>query len=75
MTFTQEDFWDTFQELGWDVRNDDIHIENGGTSIYEIEGLNTKWSPLKGTRKYNKDAFIVIKNRSREPFAPSKANA
>lgn len=75
MKFTQEDFWDTFQELGWDVRNDDIHIEIGGTSIYEIEGLNTKWSPLKGTRKYNKDAFIVIKNRSREPFAPSKANA
>jgi len=75
MKFTQEDFWDTFQELGWDVRNDDIHIEIGGTSVYEIEGLDTKWSPLKGTRKYNKDAFIVIKNRSREPFAPSKANA
>jgi hypothetical protein len=75
MKFTQEDFWETFQELGWDVSNDDIHIEIGGTSVYEIEGLDTKWSPLKGTRKYNKDAFIVIKNRSREPFAPSKANA
>ncbi len=75
MKFTQEDFWETFQELGWDVLNDDIHIEIGGTSVYEIEGLDTKWSPLKGTRKYNKDAFIVIKNRSREPFAPSKANA
>ena len=75
MKFTQEDFWETFQELGWDVSNDDIHIEIGGTSVYEIEGLDTKWSPLKGTRKYNKDAFIVIKNRSREPFTPSKANA
>ena len=75
MKFTQEDFWDTFQELGWDVRKDDIHIEIGGTSVYEIDGAGTKWAPVKGTRKYNKDAFIVIKNRSREPFAPSKANA
>ena len=75
MKFTQEDFWETFQELGWDFSNEDIHIEIGGTSVYEIEGLDTKWSPLKGTRKYNKDAFIVIKNRSREPFTPSKANA
>jgi len=74
MHFTQEDFWETMQKLGWDP-NDDIHIEIGGTSVYEIEGLDTKWSPLKGTRKYNKDAFIVIKNRSREPFAPSKPNA
>ncbi len=74
MKFTQEDLWETMQTLGWDTR-DDIAIEIGGTSVYEIEGLDTKWSPLKGTRKYNKDAFIVIKNRSREPFAPSKANA
>ena len=74
MKFTQEDLWETMQTLGWDT-NDDINIEIGGTSVYEIEGLDTKWSPLKGTRKYNKDAFIVIKNRSREPFAPSKANA
>ena len=74
MKFTQEDLWDTIFELGWDPM-DDIHIEIGGTSVYEIEGLGTKWSPVKGTRKYNNDAFIVIKNRSREPFTPSKANA
>ena len=74
MKFTQEDLWDTIFELGWDPM-DDIHIEIGGTSVYEIEGLGTKWSPEKGTRKYNNDAFIVIKNRSRDPFIPSKANA
>ena len=74
MKFTQEDLWETIHTLGWDT-NDDIHIEIGGTSVYEIEGLNAKWSPLKGTRKYNKDAFIVIKNRSRDPVVPSKANA
>ena len=75
MKFTEESLIQTYTDLGWDMMNDDIHVEIGGTSVYEIEGLNTKWSPLKGTRKYNKDAFIVIKNRSREPFAPSKANA
>ena len=74
MKFTQEDLWDTIFELGWDPM-DDIHIEIGGTSVYEIEGLGTKWSPVKGTRKYNNDAFIVIKNKSRDPFIPSKANA
>jgi len=75
MKWTQEALAQTVSELGWDVTNDDLEIQIGGTSVYEIEGLDTKWSPLKGTRKYNKDAFIVIKNRSREPFAPSKANA
>ena len=73
MKFTQEDLWETISTLGWDPK-DDIHIEIGGTSVYEIEGLGTKWSPVKGTRKYNNDAFIVIKNRSRDPFTPSKAN-
>ena len=75
MKWTQEALAQVVSELGWDVANDDLEIQIGGTSVYEIEGLNTKWSPLKGTRKYNKDAFIVIKNRSREPFAPSKSNA
>jgi len=73
MKFTQEDFWETMQEIGWDVRKDDIHIEIGGTSVYEIDGAGTKWAPVKGTRKYNKDAFIVIKNRSRDPVVPSQA--
>ena len=71
MTFTQEDLWETIHTLGWDT-NDDIHIEIGGTSVYEIDGAGTKWAPVKGTRKYNKDAFIVIKNRSRDPVVPSK---
>ena len=72
-SFTQEELWNTIAELGWDVRRDNICIEIGGTSVYEIEGDGTKWAPVKGTRKYNKDAFIVIKNRSRDPFVPSQA--
>ena len=75
MHYTEDSLIQAFQDLGWDVRNDDIHVEIGGTSVYEIDGAGTKWAPVKGTRKYNKDAFIVIKNRSRDPVVPSKANA
>ena len=73
MKFTQEDLWETIQTLGWDP-NDNLAIEIGGTSIYEIDGAGTKWAPVKGTRKYNKDAFIVIKNLDRNPTVPSQPN-
>ena len=70
-TFTQDELWEAIQTLGWDVRTDDISLEIAGTQVYEIEGDGTRWKPVKGTRKYNKDAFIVIKNRSRNPYVPS----
>ena len=73
MRYTEEALVEAVADLGWDVVNDDIHVEIGGTSVYEIDGAGTKWAPVKGTRKYNKDAFIVIKNRSRDPFVPSQA--
>ena len=60
--------------LGWDEL-DDIVVEVGGTSVSGIdvgEEYNKKWQSPIGTRKYNKDAFIVIKNLSRTPFEPSK---
>jgi len=72
--FTQDDLWETMQTLGWNVSQDDIALEIGGTVVSGIdqpEGYNKKWSSPKGFRKYNKDAFIVIKNRSRDPYAPS----
>tara|TARA_B100000073_G_scaffold193675_1_gene160307 strand:- start:38 stop:286 length:249 start_codon:yes stop_codon:yes gene_type:complete len=72
MLYTEDSLIQAVQDLGWDVRNDDIHVEIGGTSVYEIDGAGTKWAPVKGTRKYNKDAFIVIKNRSRNPTVSSK---
>ena len=74
MRYTEESLVEAVAALGWDVVNDDIHVEIGGTSVYEIDGAGTKWAPVKGTRKYNKDAFIVIKNRSRDPFVPSQPN-
>ena len=73
MKFTEEDLWETIQTLGWQPM-DDIHIEIGGTSVYEIDGAGTKWAPVKGTRKYNKDAFIVIKNLDRNPTVSSQPN-
>jgi len=66
--------YEAFDKLGWDPK-DDIVIEIAGSSVYEIDGAGTKWAPTKGTIKYNKDAFIVIKNKSRNPFEPSKLNA
>jgi len=74
-TFTQDDLWHMMQDLGWDVRNDKIVLDIGGTQVSGIdvgEEYNTKWQSPKGTVKYNKDAFIVIKNLSRSPFEPSK---
>ena len=74
MKYTEDALVEAVAALGWDVANDDIHVEIGGTSVYEIDGAGTKWAPVKGTRKYNKDAFIVIKNRSRNPTVPSVLN-
>ena len=61
------------EKMGWDS-NDNIAVEIAGTSVYEIDGAGTKWAPVKGTRKYNKDAFIVIKNLDRNPTVPSQPN-
>jgi len=61
------------EKMGWDS-NDNIAVEIAGTSVYEIDGAGTKWAPVKGTRKYNKDAFIVIKNLDRNPVVSSQPN-
>lgn len=63
-------------ELGW-TADDEIVAEIAGTCVSGIdvgENYNEKWQSPIGTRKYNKDAFIVIKNCSRSPFEPSKPN-
>jgi len=61
------------EKLGWEY-DDEVDVEIGGTSVYEIEGAGTKWAPVKGTRKYNKDAFIIIKNQSRRDLTKSVPN-
>ena len=59
------------EKMGWEY-GDNVAVEIAGTSVYEIDGAGTKWAPVKGTRKYNKDAFIVIKNLDRNPTASSQ---
>ena len=61
------------EKMGW-VQGENVAVEIAGTSVYEIDGAGTKWAPVKGTRKYNKDAFIVIKNLDRNPTVPSQPN-
>ena len=77
MKYTEDALVEAIASLGWDVRNDDIHVEIGGTAvsgIHQGENYNEKWATPYGVRKYNKDAFIVIKNLTRSPFEPSKPN-
>ena len=65
---------EAISNLGWDCY-DNVVVEIGGTLVSGIdvgEEYNKKWQSPIGTRKYNKDAFIVIKNLDRTPFEPSK---
>ena len=75
MNLTQDELWYTIDALGWDVRNDNIVIEIGGTvvsGIHQGEDYNKKWATPYGVRKYNKDAFIVLKNLSRNDDTKSQ---
>ena len=62
------------EKMGWEGMAMNVAVEIAGTSVYEIDGAGTKWATVKGTRKYNKDAFIVIKNLDRNPTVPSQPN-
>jgi len=77
MLYTEEGLIEAVAALGWDVVNDDIVVEIGGTQVSGIdvgEEYNKKWQSPLGTRKYNKDAFIVIKNQSRRDLTKSQPN-
>mgnify|MGYP001157378542 FL=1 len=70
------DISEAVAKLGWE-KDDNIVIEIGGTQVSGIdvgEEYNKKWQSPIGTRKYNKDAFIVIKNLDRSPYEPSQPN-
>jgi hypothetical protein len=72
--FSEESLSNALKTLGWDLDSDDIAIEVGGTQVSGIdvgEEYNKKWQSPIGTRKYNKDAFLVIKNLSRNKWEPS----
>ena len=64
------------EKLGWEY-GDEVDVEIGGTSVSGIdvgEEYNKKWQSPIGTRKYNKDAFIIIKNQSRRDLTKSQPN-
>ena len=61
-------------KLGWEW-TDEISVEIGGTAVSGIdvgEEYNKKWQSPIGTRKYNKDAFIIIKNQNRRDLSKSQ---
>ena len=64
------------QELNWD-RNDEIVVEIGGvaaTGTSTHPDANPKWAKPYGTVTYQNDAFIVIKNKTRNPVISSQPN-
>ena len=64
------------QKLDWDA-GDELRVKIGGTQVSGIdvgENYNEKWQSPIGTRKYNKDAFIVIENVTRNPVVPLQPN-
>jgi hypothetical protein len=64
------------QELGWDA-NDELSVEIGGVAVTGTAtnpNANPKWAKPFGTVTYQNDAFIVIKNKSRNPVVPSTPN-
>ena len=64
------------QQLNWD-RDDEISVEIGGVAVTGTATsptANPKWAKPFGTVSYQNDAFIVIKNKSRNPVVPSQPN-
>ena len=62
------------QKYGWE-EGDEILVEMAGTQVSGIdvgEVYNKKWQSPIGTRKYNKDAFIIISNQSRRDLSKSQ---
>ena len=61
------------EKLEWED-GDEIVVEMAGTQVSGIdvgEVYNKKWQSPIGTRKYNKDAFIIISNQSRRDLTKS----
>ena len=65
------------QKLEW-TGEDEIVVEIGGVAVTGTAthpDANPKWAKPFGTVSYQNDAFIVIKNKSRNPVVPSQPNS
>ena len=64
------------ENAGWD-RDDELSVEISGVAVTGTAtspNANPKWAKPFGTVTYQNDAFIVIKNKSRNPVVPSTPN-
>lgn len=64
------------EKLGWDA-DDEIQVDIGGVAVTGTAthpDANPKWAKPYGSVTYQNDAFIVIKNKSRNPVVPSQIN-
>ena len=64
------------QKLEW-TADDEIEVDIGGVAVTGTathEDANPKWAKPFGTVTYEKDAFIVIKNKTRFPKQKSIPN-
>ena len=64
------------QKLEWD-RNDKLEVNIGGVAVTGTAthpDANPKWAKPFGTVSYQNDAFIVIKNVTRNPVVSSQPN-
>lgn len=71
-----EQFALSLQKLGWE-NDDELSVEIGGVAVTGTAShpdANIKWAKPFGTVSYQKDAFIVIKNKTRSPMVFSQPN-
>ena len=64
------------EKLGWNAE-DEISVEIGGVAVTGTSthpDANPKWAKPYGTVTYQNDAFIVIKNKTRNPVVLSQLN-
>jgi hypothetical protein len=64
------------QKLNWDS-NDELSVEIGGVAVTGTAtnpNANPKWAKPFGTVTYQNDAFIIIKNKLRNPVVSSQPN-
>ena len=75
MALSITDLASAMQELGFSS-HEDLEIVLAGTSTYEIDGSGSKWAPFKGTKKHDKDAFIIIRRKRKvySSIPPSEFN-
>ena len=51
---------DTIAELGWDCY-DDVVVQVGGTSVYEIDGAGTKWHQSKAPASITRMHSLLLR--------------